>query len=144
MDFDSSSSSEEHFHKLADTPAPITRWTRPGFIEAALGKKKPDNFFIEKLTKPLSPIDLNIGNIHYRWVDGFWVNIGSDYEAATTKINREQAEKYAEENADLSRQIELLLDMNTEYELRKAKKREKLRMLEDQIRHFPGLELDDF
>ena len=130
---------------LKDKPkstCPVSRWTRPGFFQRLAGNPKPDNFFFDKLPASLSPVFLNIDNIHLRWVDGYWENLGSDYKAACIELSDDEVEKVAQENREMYAQIEILLDMNTNYELKKAHLKEKLRNLEEQIRSFPGLNDD--
>ena len=118
---------------------PVSRWTRPGFFKKLAGHVKPDNFFFDKLPESLSPISLNIDNIHLRWVDGYWENLGTDYEAACTQLDEEGVRQMTQENREMYAQVEILLDMNTNYELKKASLKAKLRNLEEQIRSFPGL-----
>lgn len=116
---------------------PVRRWTRPGVF--GKNNRKPDYFFFDNLPDPLSPISLNINDIHLKWNDGSWVNLGTDYQAACTEISERDIDRLTAENSELYAQIEILLDMNTNYELEKAKLREKLQNLEEQIRSFPGL-----
>ena len=119
---------------------PISRWTRPGFCQRLFGSRKPDNFFFDRLSEPLSPLSLNINNIHLRWVDGYWENLGPDYDATRAELDEEAVRRVVQENREMYAQIEILLDMNTNYELKKASLKAKLRNLEEQIRSFPGLD----
>lgn len=122
---------------------PARRWTRPGFFEKIFkpGKNK-DYFYFENLPEPLSPLILNLDDVHLKWEDGFWVNLGTDYHPELLNLDAKQEKDMIQENRILNAQIEILLDMNTNYELKKAHLREKLALLENQIRHFPGLDLD--
>lgn len=122
---------------------PARRWTRPGFFDRYFrpGKNK-DYFYFENLPDPLSPLLLNLDDVHLKWEDGFWINLGTDYHPEMIKLDSKQEKEMAQENKILKAQIEILLDMNANYELKKAHLREKLSLLENQIRHFPGLELD--
>ena len=122
---------------------PARRWTRPGFFERIFqhGKKK-EYFYFENLPEPLAPLILNLKDVHLKWEDGFWVNLGTDYHPELINLDEDQEKQMIQENRVLNAQIEILLDMNTNYELKKAHLREKLALLENQIRHFPGLDLD--
>ena len=128
--------------KTQDT-VPARRWTRPKFFERIFqpGKKK-EYFYFENLKEPLSPLLLTLNNVHLKWTDGFWVNLGTDYHPEMVQLDSNQENEMIQENRILNAQIEILLDMNTNYELKKAHLREKLALLENQIRHFPGLDLD--
>lgn len=118
---------------------PARRWTRPGILDKMGNKCRPDYFFFDKLPEPMSPVSLNINDIHLKWEDGFWSNLGTDYQAACTELSPQDIDRVVQENNDLAAKIEILLDMNTNYELEKARLREKLQNLEEQIRTFPGL-----
>lgn len=122
---------------------PARRWTRPGFFQRIFqpGKNK-DYFYFENLPESLSSLALNLDDIHLQWTDGYWTNLGTDYRAAITELNQEQQTAMVNENQDLYAKIEILLNLNTKYELEKARLREKLANLEYQIRHFPGLDLN--
>lgn len=118
---------------------PVSRWTKPSFMERNFGTRKEQHFFFNYVPEPLSPFELNIGNLHYRWVDGFWFNLGTDYEAACVDMTEKKKEEYLEENEKLKSEIEILLDLNTNYELKKAHLREKLEKLENMIKSYPGV-----
>ena len=121
---------------------PISRWTKPTFIERNFSTRKQQHFFFHYVPEPLAPFELNVGDLHYRWVDGFWFNLGTDYEAACVDMTEKRKQEYLEENEQLKAEIEILLDLNTNYELKKAHLREKLKQLEDMIRSYPGVVSD--
>ncbi|EAY20670.1 hypothetical protein TVAG_163660 [Trichomonas vaginalis G3] len=128
--------------EYGSSPIPISRWTKPTFIERNFGKRKPQNFYFNFTPESLTPFELNLGDLHYRWVDGFWFNLGTDYEAACVEMTEKRKQEYIEENEQLRAEIEILLDLNTDYEMKKAHLREKLQDLEDLIRSYPGV-MDD-
>ena len=124
---------------------PAHRWTRMAFCDRVFRppqKKAKEYFYFEQFKEPLSQLTLNVGDVHLQWNDGYWVNLGSDYQVAQIVLNEKEEEEMIEENKDLNTRIEILLDMNTNYEIKKAHLREKLAKLENQIRHFPGLDLE--
>lgn len=142
-----------------DTPKssiPVPRWSRPGFLDRITGQKKPTNFVFDKLGGLSCPIALRLHRIQTRskdgaalvpainlkWDDGYWIDLGSDYEAACRRLTPSDAERMMQENEDLAASIEILLDMTTNYELKKASLRQKLETLEHRIRAFPGVEDD--
>lgn len=122
-----------------NNPIPIARWTKPTFLERNFGKRKPQNFYFNFTPEALTPFELNLNDLHYRWVDGFWFNLGTDYEAACVEMTEKRRQEYIEENEQLRAEIEILLDMNTDYEMKKAHLREKLMDLENLIRNYPGV-----
>jgi hypothetical protein len=117
-----------------DPGVPIMRWTRPGFFQRMCGPRKEEYFFFETMPEPISQLYLNIGDIHFRWEDGHWDNMGTDYEAARRQLNEEEFLAMQQENHDLSARIEILLNLNTSYEMKKMHLRDKLARLESQIR----------
>lgn len=118
---------------------PVSKWTRPTFLERNFSERKKQRFNFNYDINNLAPIEINLGNCHFRWVDGFWFNLGTDYEAACVDMTEEKKEHYLKENDELKLQIEILLDINTNYEIKKAHLREKLTKLEEEIRSFPGV-----
>jgi hypothetical protein len=119
-------------------PTPALRWTQPGLCS----KKTHDYFVFDDLPDPAKDTSLNIEHIHLRFHERCWVNHGTDYEAACRTLTADEEGDLHDENHHLAAQIELLLDLNTNYELKKARLRQKLEKLVYQIEHFPGLNSD--
>jgi hypothetical protein len=117
-------------------PVPALRWNRPGI----LSKKKPEYFAFEDLPDPATDTEMALKHIHLRFHESGWINLGTDYEAARRTLTDDEESDLRNENYQLAQQIELLLDMNTNYELKKARLRQKLEKLVHQIEHFPGLD----
>jgi len=121
---------------------PVSRWTRPGFLSRLCGPRKVEGFVFDGLADAHSAIPLDIDGAHLVWEDGSWLHRGPDYEAGRVRLTEDEEAALADENGGLSAQVEILLDTNTSYELKRAALREKLAALEQQIRSFPGL--DDY
>jgi hypothetical protein len=57
-----------------------------------------------------------------------------------TQLTEDQKDDMVRENGFLQNQVEVLLDMNANYEMKKLHLQGKLEQLLDQIKHYPGLD----
>lgn len=114
------------------------RWSRPGCV----CHKKPEYLVFEDLPDPANGTKLTLANSHFRFQERVWINLGTDIEAADRALTTEEEADLREDNHYLAAQLELLLDMNTNYELKKARMRQKLEKLVRQIEHLSRLSPD--
>jgi hypothetical protein len=128
--------------KTVIRPAPIGKWTKLGALARCCGPRKPDRFFIENFPDDQAPVDINLRDTHLRWLDNTWHNLGCGFDPGIGELNEDQTEDMITENRFLRNQIETLLDMNANYEMKKIHLQDKLDRLLDQIKHFPGLDED--
>jgi phytoene dehydrogenase-like protein len=128
---------------MGEKAVPVFKWSRPGCLERMMCKpRKAERFVFDGLPAAGEDLEVNMGDIHLKWGGGVWINLGTDYEAARQALTEDEAQDMMEENQCLAAEIELLLDMNTNYELKKAHLRQKLQKLVDRIAHFPGMNSD--
>jgi hypothetical protein len=69
------------------------------------------------------------------------MNLGTDREALHQTLKDDEAQEMMEENQCLA-EVELLLDVNTNYELKNLHLRQKLQNLVNDTAHFPGMNSD--
>ena len=118
---------------------PINNWISSTFFEKHFFGRKPQRFCFLKLSKPLSPIEISFSNINYRWVDGIWYNLGTEYNKFTFNLTEEEEQKIIKENSNLFIEIKILEELNTTLLLEKLKLEKKLLKLENKIKSFPGI-----
>lgn len=111
----------------------ITKWSRPGFLERAIGNRKPERLVIDRLPSDNCPIDLNMGNVRMRWENNKWMNLNLNEQVVNTNPSEPQVTEIIRENAQLRVQCEVLLHMLTMSEMNKAKAQNKLVDLKQRI-----------
>jgi diadenosine tetraphosphate (Ap4A) HIT family hydrolase len=128
---------------MGEKSIPVFKWSRPGLLERMMGKpRRAERFVFDDLPPAGGNLVINMGDIHLKWGGGIWVNLGTDCEAAHQTLTEDEAQEMMEENQCLAAEVELLLDTNTNYELKTVHLRQKLQNLVDDIAHFPRMNSD--
>ena len=134
---------KESNNEAINQEPPVSRWTRQTPLQKLIKGPNQAFFYFNELPEPLSPIELEIGDLKMKWTNGFWKSVQDAEKEAISLLTPEELKKIEEENEDLENQIEFLIDLNAKYELEKTKLREKVQSLEEQIKGFPGVMDDD-
>jgi hypothetical protein len=77
--------------------------------------KKPEYLVFEDLPDPANDTKLTLANSHFLFQERVWINLGTEIEAAGRALTAEEEADLRNDNPYFAAQIELLLDMNTNY-----------------------------
>ena len=101
----------------------VGKWTKPGFV----GKKKPLNFGINKRGASNSPLSFNIHEVNLQWEDGSWANLNlGEVQPKNATPSAEEMRMKLEENERFKVECEILVNMLTTAEMKKARNKKIL------------------
>lgn len=105
----------------------LPRWTKPGFIGKIFGDPKPDQFGITRRAESNVPINIKIGDdVQIKWDGVSWVNGRITDPSKNSYPPPQDIQEMKTRNAQLQIECEILLNMLTKAEIKKAKLKREL------------------
>ncbi|KAK8888097.1 hypothetical protein M9Y10_039158 [Tritrichomonas musculus] len=102
----------------------LQRWTKPGFFPRK--NPKAEQFGISRKAESNIPITLNVGDVQIKWEDPEWINGRITDRSKDANPSIQDIKEMKTRNAQLQVECEILLNMLTSAELRKARLKREL------------------
>lgn len=104
----------------------LAKWTKPGFLGKIIGDPKPEQFGITRKADSNIPISLKIGDLSIQWDGVSWVNGRISDPSKNAYPPPQDIKEMKIKNAQLQIECEILLNMLTKAEIKKAKLKREL------------------
>lgn len=106
--------------------ANLPRWTKPGFLGKFLKEPKPEQFGITRRAESNVPILLKVGDAEIKWEGSSWINGRVTEPSKNVYPPLQDIKEMKTKNAQLQVECEILLNMLTKAEIKKAKLKREL------------------